>query len=128
MRVIFIKRMTRNARFHLIHEKYILIFKMSDGMDSISSELHIKKNSSFLPKRTEMESHGHHRVTLLVSKAARQTRTLFLSFLTFFLWTLILLTTLIFHLLNRILLFPPTLFPFSPVMTLYRNRGGMSGG
>ena len=45
-----------------------------------------------LHKRYVMESHGHHRVTLLVSKAARQTRTLFLSFSTFFLWTLILFT------------------------------------
>ena len=43
MRVNFIKRMTRNASFHLICEKFILIFRMSDGMDSISSELHIKK-------------------------------------------------------------------------------------
>ena len=54
MRVNFIKRMTRNASFHLIREKFILIFRMSDGMDSISSELHIKKNLSFLLKRTEL--------------------------------------------------------------------------
>ena len=52
MRVNFIKRMTRNASSHLIHEKFI--FRMSDGMDSISSELHIKKNLSFLLKRTEL--------------------------------------------------------------------------
>ena len=54
MRVNFIKRMTRNASFHLIREKFILIFRMSDGMDSISSELHIKKNLLFLLKRTEL--------------------------------------------------------------------------
>ena len=68
-----------------------------------------------------MESHDHRRVTLLVSKAARQTRTLFLSFLTFFLWTLILLTTLILHLLNRILLFQEVIFSvlFLPILYVW---------
>ena len=46
--------MTVNASFHPIREKFILIFRMPDGMDSISSELHIKKNLSFLPKRAEL--------------------------------------------------------------------------
>ena len=59
MRVNFIKRMTRNASFHLIREKFILIFRMSDGMDSISSELHIKKNLLFLLKRTELLIKDH---------------------------------------------------------------------
>ena len=107
-----------NSDFSFISENIYVLQTRSSPLEKNQLKVLYRQNKDIPSKtgRTKhqwsqvVESHDHRRVTLLVSKAARQTHMLLLSFLTFSLRTLILSTILTLHILNHTLLSQKSLF------------------